>query len=83
MPRTCGNCSATRKSNSLRRAPARLFHLANLTVVRTAAKAPRIHRVTPEFIRQLQAAGYADIPAKKLVQMRIHGVDGKYLNSLK
>jgi hypothetical protein len=35
----------------------------------------RIHRVTPEFIRELKAAGYSKVPVEKLVEMRIHKID--------
>jgi len=34
--------------------------------------------VTPEYIREMQSAGYKDVPVDELVRMRIHGVDADF-----
>ncbi len=33
-----------------------------------------------QFIRDLAARGYDDVPARKLVEMRIHGIDAEFLD---
>jgi hypothetical protein len=38
--------------------------------------------VTPEFIRELKAAGYSKVPVEKLVSMRIHKIDAEYLKRM-
>jgi hypothetical protein len=43
----------------------------------------RIHEVTPDFIREVNAAGYRGVPVEKLISMRIAGVDGKYLKKMR
>ena len=42
----------------------------------------RIHGVTPEFIRGVEAAGYHRVPIDKLVQMRIFDIDPKMVKAL-
>jgi len=42
----------------------------------------RIHRVTPEYIRQLKKAGYSNIPVEKLISMRIHGVEPDFIKKM-
>jgi hypothetical protein len=45
-------------------------------------KKMRLFNVTPEFIRQLADAGYSNLPADKLVKLRIHGVDIDYIRKM-
>lgn len=42
----------------------------------------RIHRVTPEYIRRLAAAGYRNVPVRKLIEMRIHGIEPELIDKL-
>jgi len=41
-----------------------------------------IHNVTPQFIEELRAMGYKDIPASKLIEMKIFGVTPDYIRKL-
>jgi hypothetical protein len=43
----------------------------------------RIHGVSPEFVRELQALGYNRVPVEELVSMRIHGVTIDYAKKMK
>ena len=43
----------------------------------------RIHRATPEFIREMKALGYEGLSADDLVSMRIHGVSLEYARDVK
>lgn len=45
-------------------------------------KKMRIFNVTPEFIHELSDAGYANLPADKLVKLKIHGVDVDYIRKM-
>jgi len=42
----------------------------------------RMFDVTPEFIHQLKDAGYSNVPAEKLIRLKIHGVDIDYINKM-
>lgn len=42
----------------------------------------RIFDVTPQFIHELKDAGYSNVPAKKLVALRTHGVDINYIKTM-
>ena len=42
----------------------------------------RIFNVTPEFIHELKDAGYSNIPADKLVALRVHAVDINYIRKM-
>ena len=42
----------------------------------------RIHGVTPEFIRQVEKAGYHKVPVDKLVQMRIFDIEPEMIRAL-
>jgi len=41
-----------------------------------------IHGVTPQFIEELRAMGYKDLPAKTLIEMKIFGVTPDYIRKL-
>jgi hypothetical protein len=41
-----------------------------------------IHGVTPQYIEELRALGYKDIPASKLIEMKIFGVTPDYIRKL-
>jgi hypothetical protein len=43
----------------------------------------RIHKVTPEFIKAIEARGYKNVPAEDLVKMRIHKVSPEEMDQLK
>jgi hypothetical protein len=45
-------------------------------------KKMRLFGVTPEFVRQLSAEGYSNLPADKLVKLKIHGVDINYIRKM-
>ncbi|HJQ40953.1 MAG TPA: hypothetical protein VKB93_27765 [Thermoanaerobaculia bacterium] len=45
-------------------------------------KKMRLFNVTPEFIHQLADAGYSNLPADKLVKLKIHGVDIDYIRKM-
>lgn len=45
-------------------------------------KKMRLFGVTPEFIHQLADAGYSNLPAEKLVKLKIHGVDIDYIRKM-
>jgi len=42
----------------------------------------RLHGVTPDFVRQLKEEGYSNLPAKKLVALKIHGVDINFIRQM-
>jgi hypothetical protein len=42
----------------------------------------RIFNVTPQFIHELRDAGYTNVPAEKLVALRVHGVDIDYIRKM-
>ena len=42
----------------------------------------RVHRVTPEFIRELEQAGSVKVPIDKMISMRIHGIDAKFIRKM-
>jgi hypothetical protein len=42
----------------------------------------RLFNVTPDFIHQLKDAGYSNVPAKKLVALKIHGIDIEYIRRM-
>ena len=42
----------------------------------------RIHRATPDFIRDLAAVGYKDLSARRLVEMRIHNVSVSFIREM-
>ncbi len=48
----------------------------------TTYKKMRLFNVTPEFIHQLADAGYSNLPAEKLVKLKIHGVDIDYIRKM-
>ena len=41
----------------------------------------RIHGVTPDFVREVNALGYRDVAAADLVAMRIHGVSPRWMRT--
>ena len=43
----------------------------------------RIHKVTPEFVKAIEARGYKNVPAEDLVKMRIHKVSPEEMDQLK
>jgi hypothetical protein len=38
-----------------------------------------IHGVTPEFIREIRAAGFDNVSPETLVRMKIHGIGADYV----
>ena len=42
----------------------------------------RIFDITPEFIRELEEAGYTKVPIEKLISMRIHNIDAKFIQKM-
>jgi hypothetical protein len=43
----------------------------------------RIHGVSPEYVRSIQALGYKRVPVEELVSMRIHGVSVEFAREMK
>lgn len=43
----------------------------------------RIHGATPEFVRDLKAAGYDNVSADRLIAFRIHGVTAQFAGDLR
>jgi hypothetical protein len=43
----------------------------------------RIHRVNAQFVKEMREAGYNNLTADELIQLRIHGVDGAYIKKMK
>ncbi len=43
----------------------------------------RIHKVSPEFVKALEARGYKNVPPEDLVKMRIHKVSPEEMDQLK
>ena len=41
-----------------------------------------IHNVTPQFIEELRSLGYKDIPASKLIEMKIFGVTPDFIRKM-
>jgi len=42
----------------------------------------RIHDVSPEFIEELAAVGYENLPIDDLIAMRIHGIGPEQIEEL-
>jgi beta-lactamase regulating signal transducer with metallopeptidase domain len=38
---------------------------------------------SPDWLDQIQAAGFRDLKVDKLIEMKIHGVDGKYIQEIR
>ena len=43
----------------------------------------QIHGVTPEFVRELNALGYQNPPADKLIALRVHGATPEYIRDMR
>jgi hypothetical protein len=43
----------------------------------------QIHGVTPDFVRGLADAGLRNVSAQKLIELKIHGVDGAFVRKAK
>ncbi|GAA4295380.1 M56 family metallopeptidase [Nibribacter koreensis] len=43
----------------------------------------RIHGITENYVKELQALGYKDVSLKKMIEAKIHGVSSHYVEGLK
>ncbi|WP_066510026.1 M56 family metallopeptidase [Rufibacter sp. DG15C] len=43
----------------------------------------RIHGISENYVKELQALGYKDVPLRKMMEAKIHGVSSQYVEGLK